>query len=521
MTQAAGPHDVGEKTDLSWRICTGPGIRSGKRHRDVFGVVHGIVGDQPGFTGTGIYASLGHVGRIVVPLSENVFGSLDGELDPVAGIISGDVAPDSPFSSKPGGRFIVRLPFFYGWVVLAAATIGVIVSIPGQTIGVSVFTDFLLQALGLERMQLSLAYLLGTLGSAALLSSAGKLYDRWGARLLGIAAALILAAVLLYLSRLATSPGGIAAFTCIALSFFILRFSGQGVLTLVSRNMAMKWFDRRRGLANAFLGVSTAFGFSLAPRVLDGFIAAWEWRGAFKMLAVICAVFSGFAFLVYREQPDRYGLIPDGKLHSSSLKARRVLSHPERDYTLRQALRTRVLWIYTLTLFLSGLVFTAFTFHVVSIFQCSGLSRERAVSIFLPASVVAVGFQVLGSYLSDFVKLQYLCLFQLVGILLASTGLFFLGPGWPTILIVLGNGTIQAMFSINVALAWPRYFGLSHLGQISGFAMAWVTAGSAIGPYLYSALLKLGHGYASGAVFSFTAAVGLFVFAVLGYDREY
>ena len=34
-------------------------------------------------------------------------------------------------------------PIFYGWVIVIVATIGKIASIPGQTIGVGVFTDSL------------------------------------------------------------------------------------------------------------------------------------------------------------------------------------------------------------------------------------------------------------------------------------------------------------------------------------------------------------------------------------------
>ena len=44
-----------------------------------------------------------------------------------------------------------RLPFFYGWVIVFAATIGSIFSIPGQTMGFSVFTDVLIEELGLSR----------------------------------------------------------------------------------------------------------------------------------------------------------------------------------------------------------------------------------------------------------------------------------------------------------------------------------------------------------------------------------
>ena len=60
-------------------------------------------------------------------------------------------------------------PFYYGWVILIVSTIGLVASAPGQTLGVSVFTESLLDVTGLSRVQLSNAYLMGTLGSGLLL----------------------------------------------------------------------------------------------------------------------------------------------------------------------------------------------------------------------------------------------------------------------------------------------------------------------------------------------------------------
>ena len=65
-----------------------------------------------------------------------------------------------------------KIPFFYGWVILAAGTIGVLMSIPGQTMGVSVFTENLLGELQINRNNLSLAYLFGTLGSGLMITRA-------------------------------------------------------------------------------------------------------------------------------------------------------------------------------------------------------------------------------------------------------------------------------------------------------------------------------------------------------------
>ena len=94
-----------------------------------------------------------------------------------------------------------KLPFFYGWIILAAGTIGILMSIPGQTMGVSVFTENLLEDLQINRNNLSLAYLVGTLASGLLITRAGKLYDRHGARVMSFISGVMLGVMLLYLTR--------------------------------------------------------------------------------------------------------------------------------------------------------------------------------------------------------------------------------------------------------------------------------------------------------------------------------
>ena len=81
-------------------------------------------------------------------------------------------------------------------------TFGVLMSVPGQTIGVSVFTDSLIDALSISRDQLSFAYMFGTILSSLMLTRAGKLYDRIGIRLVASGASLMLGLALIYLSLL-------------------------------------------------------------------------------------------------------------------------------------------------------------------------------------------------------------------------------------------------------------------------------------------------------------------------------
>lgn len=434
--------------------------------------------------------------------------------------------PDSSTTPRLG-RFPfdpARLPFFYGWAVLGSATLGVLMSAPGQTVGVSVFTDFLIDALGLSRSALSLAYCAGTIASALLLSRLGRLYDRYGGRWVAVGAAAALALVLAGLSVSPAAARGLAAllperfataaaFVVIAVGFFLLRFSGQGALTLASRNMAMEWFERRRGLANGMLGVSISFGFSLTPRALDELIQNGGWQWTWRVLALVLAGFAVFAFVTFRARPEDHGLTPDGKL---AARARRT--HAEtvagRAFTLAEARRSYSFWVFALAAFMTGLLLTAFTFHVVSVFGDAAMSRARAVTIFIPAALVAVSAEFSGSWLSDYIKLKYLAMVQMAGLVVLSLAMARLSEGMPVILVIVGIGLMQGMFSITSTVAWPRFFGRRHLGAISGFVMSLVVAGSAVGPYVFSFVHDRAGSYAPAALAC--AAVGAVLLLAAG-----
>jgi sugar phosphate permease len=364
-----------------------------------------------------------------------------------------------------------------------------VMSSPGQTIGVSVFTDFLIRELELSRTLLSLAYLVGTVGSALLLAQAGKLYDYFGGRIVASCAGVVLALVLVGLTvapAVASTLGGpVIAFIVISVGFFLLRFSGQGMLTLGSRNMVMEWFDERRGLANAVMGISISFGFSYAPRVFDDLIQAFGWQGAWRGVAAAVALFAILAFIFYRDTPEAHGFEPDGPLRGR-IKKTHAEAVSGRTFTLSEARRTYAFWVFALTLFTAGLVVTAYTFHIISIFDEAGMSRVRAVGVFLPAAVVAVVFEFVGSYLSDYIKLKYLAMLQLLGLVILTISVALLRPGAMVLGVIIGQGIMQGMFGIVSNVTWPRFYGRPHLGAISGFAMALTVAGTAVGPYIFS-----------------------------------
>jgi MFS family permease len=407
-------------------------------------------------------------------------------------------APDIPFAPA-------RAPVFYGWAILGLGTVGVLMSVPGQTMGVSPFTEPLMVALGLSRVTLSLAYMIGTIGSSILLVPAGRLYDRFGARVVGTASCLVLGGVLLGLSRCDVLAGRLAAlvgpeyataaaFATILVGFFALRFSGQGVLTLVSRNMIMKWFDRRRGLASGVSGVFVAFGFAAAPLLLKLLIDSVGWRSTWSMLAGVIGIgYAAVALVFWRDNPEECGLAPDGPAAARETSAEACPA--TRNFTLGEAVRRYPFWMFALGLSLFGMYMTGITFHVASIFRQVGVAEGKAFAVFLPSSAIAVAFRLGGGSLSDRVALKFLLIGMLAGIAVGSAGLIVSGATSRFWAIVVGNGVCGGFFGLLLQVTWPRFFGRLHLGAISGLATALTVFASALGPYAYGQLFDVTGSY--------------------------
>ena len=106
-------------------------------------------------------------------------------------------------------------------MILAVAGLGMIMTTPGQTVGVSVFLDRIIVDLGVSRTLVSSLYLIGTLTGSVALPWVGRFIDRRGPRLavVLIAASFALACVFM---------GQVRNVAMLAIGFVLIRGLGQG-----------------------------------------------------------------------------------------------------------------------------------------------------------------------------------------------------------------------------------------------------------------------------------------------------
>ncbi|MGB3151790.1 MAG: MFS transporter [Maribacter sp.] len=391
-----------------------------------------------------------------------------------------------------------KSPIFYGYVILIIGTIGIYCSIPGQTIGVSVFTDPVKDALGLSRNQFSNAYMIGTIVSSLVIGRAGIWFDRYGARYVAFFAAITLGITLLlcswsaqmsvFMKEVLSTESWMIPFVLMTVLFFLLRFAGQGVLTMASRNVIMIWFDKNRGKVNAFSSVALSFGFSSSPLWINGLIEGHGWQETWRFLAVGLLLFSIIIFIFYKISPEKHGLVPDGAKTISKEEEKK--KPVPKQYTLLEAKKERAFWMYGLTLAFNSFFITGLTFHVVSIFANEGFSKEDAISIFLPGSAVAVTVSTIFNFLSDYLPLKLYLFLMLFGGFLASLGFLFLSTPAGVPMLIAGFGILSGFFAVLNAVAWPRFFGRMHLGSITGKIMSFLILASALAPSIFSFCLS-------------------------------
>lgn len=362
--------------------------------------------------------------------------------------------------------------------------------------------------------------MIGTLISALIMTRAGILYDRFGARIAAATSAVGLGLCLILLSqsvdisaavsRISSLSENHSAFILMVIGFLGIRFFGQGVLTLVSKGMVMRWFEAHRGFAAALMGIFTSFGFSYAPRALQAMIDFADWERSWMYLGgLLIVLVLPFILIVFRDSPEDCGMeIEEGvKIKTGSRNKRR---DPEHSSTLQEARKDPRLWCFMFLLFFWALYNTAFTFHITSIFVSLGKTPGQAVAIFLPISVISVCSRFLGSWLSDMIDLKFHYYVLVLSIIMSSIALTLPYNPPTAILLITGMGIAGGTSGVLNSITWAKLYGREHLGAISGMAMSFMVAGSALGPWLFSLMERIwGH-------YRYTGVLGAVISLMIG-----
>lgn len=360
-----------------------------------------------------------------------------------------------------------------GWIVLFAGAVGVFMTTPGQTVGVSAFVDHISIDLAMPREHVVMLYSIGTLLGILPAPLIGKLVDRYGPRwaILFIAPALGLACAVVAWAHDAWS---------LAVGFTLLRGSAIGGLYLVSLNVVNLWFERLRGRATAIAMLGLALGGLVIPGIAEQISGAYGWRSSYMALgAAVTLIMMPIGLACFRNRPQAYGLAAD---FGMTFPVKETIKR--RDLALGEAIQARMFWYLLSISILANAIGTALLLDHVRALQSAGVTRGSAIALLGVITAAQAICVVGGGILVDRYGTRRVGLCGLSLLALSVICIMFspsLAYGWGyAIALGAGLGVLHVVQGAGLA----EQFGTTHLGTLRGTTSMFGIFGAAAGPLL-------------------------------------
>ena len=386
---------------------------------------------------------------------------------------------------------------YYGWRVVLAACLGVMAGF--GSLFVYTFTVFV-KPLGAEfgwsREAVSSGFAIGAVTVGLCSPLLGRWIDRYGPRRIILPCMTVFGCGIASLSLLRS---GIWQFymTC-----FVLGVVGNGAAHLAYSRSISTWFQKRLGMALAFVMVGSGLGAMILPVVAQSIISRSGWRAAY-------AVLGGIALLLGLPLSWRY-IRERGSLKAESAP----VTHS--GMTLQQGLSSYAFWIIVAVLCVSSISMNG------AITQMSALLTDRGITASgaaLCASILGgaslLGRVGVGWLLDRFFGARVafaITLSTASGIFLLARANSFPAGCLAAALIGIGAGGEAAITPYLLT----RYFGLRSFSTLYGVTWTFYAAAAAVGPVILGRAFDSTGSYTSllvilAAALALAAAMNLFL----------
>jgi MFS family permease len=387
-------------------------------------------------------------------------------------------------------RSRVRLPFFYGWIIVAVVFVTMGIGVNARTAFSLLFRP-ILDEFGWERGVTAGAFSFGFLVSAILSPLLGRLMDRQGPRLV-IELGIGLMVTGLLLATAVSQPWHLYATLGVLVGggSVCLGYSGQALFL-------PNWFVRRRGLAMSIAFSGVGIGSIILLPWVQSLIEQGGWRTACWALAILMLVLLAPLNLLLRQRPEDLGFLADGAPPASGSEAVSSRSNvvdpawTAMDWTLSRAVRTARFWWICLGFFWALYAWYAVQVHQTKYLIDLGFCPSIASWALGIVSLSGVPGQIALGHLSDRIGREWVWAAGSLGFALCYLALFLMrhtpSPVLLGVVVVTQGGLGYGLTSVMGAIPAEIFQG-RHYGSIFGTLMLAAIAGGAAGPWITGAL---------------------------------
>jgi MFS family permease len=354
---------------------------------------------------------------------------------------------------------------FYGWYIVASAFV-ILFFNAGARFSFGVMFKPMIAEFGWSRGSISLVFFLNMAFYAFSLIVAGRLYDRYGPKWV------------LCISTLLLSIGFMLTATIHSLWQFFAFYGVVAAMGLGGPSVSLmaaitsKWFAKLRGLAISVALTGNSVGqFVLVP-LITVVTLRHGWRVSYFSIGLVMLVVNIIlAVLVMRGDPHALGQRPFGSMrkHGDGATQHAASGTGLRDLGLRDAMRTRSFWLFSIVMIVCGSGDFLVAAHLIPLVTDYGISPVTAGNMLAWFGLMSLAGLLVAGPLSDLIGNK-------IPIALTFLVRFFL------FLLILRYHTLDSfycfafVFGFTLLITAPltatlmgRLYGFSHVGLITGF----------------------------------------------------
>ena len=347
----------------------------------------------------------------------------------------------------------------------------------GQSFFLGLFNAPIRNELGISHGQFGNIYATATICSSLLLIWVGKKIDDY--RILNYSFFVI---ILLFLSSLFFSF--INSIYFLALGIFLMRFSGQGLMSHTSTTTISRFFERTRGkaLSTAWFGLSTAE--FILPVFVTYLLIIYSWRSVWQGISILVILFLPIIILntiksIQLDSREENKNKDNKKIEIKSWRRRDVI----KDYRF---------YIVSLNMLAMPWIATGVFVYQSFISDSKMWATYTIPKAFMVYSITSIVTLFISGFLVDKFTGRKLILFMNIPLLLAMFTLFHFNHEIFAYIFLGLIGVSNGLANILGSSTWAEIYGVKYIGSIKALTTAFMVFSTAFGTAVFGLLIDNG-----------------------------
>ena len=347
----------------------------------------------------------------------------------------------------------------------------------GQSFFLGLFNAPIRNELGITHGQFGNIYAMATIISSVLLIWVGKKIDEYQ-----IFYYSFFVIILLFLSSLFFSF--INSIFLLAIGIFLMRFSGQGLMSHTSTTTISRFFEKSRGkaLSTIWFGLSSAE--FILPVFVTYFFVIYSWRTVWQGIAVIIILFLPIVI---------FNTIRSVKLESREKDQNLKINLKIKSWQRVEVIKDFRFYIVSLNMLAMPWVATGVFVYQSFITESKMWSIYTIPKAFMVYSITSIITLFFSGFLVDKFTSRKLIPLMNIPLLFAMLVLFYYEQEISAFIFLGLIGVSNGLANVLGSSTWAEIYGVNYIGSIKALTTALMVFSTAFGTAVFGALIDRGY----------------------------